>query len=72
VEDHPAHRNPRLKGLQQVPGDGLSLAVLIRSQVELGGVFQECLELGDLLLLVGRDDVERLEPVVDVHAEACP
>ena len=72
VEDHPAHRHARLQRLQQMPGDGLALAVLIRREVELAGVLQQRLELGDLSLLVSRDDVERLEAVVDVDAEARP
>ena len=72
VEDHPADRYARLQRLQQVPGDGLALAVLIRREVELGGVFQQRLELGDLGLLVGGDDVERLEAVVDIYAEPGP
>ena len=59
VEDHPAGRDLRLELLQQVPGDGLALAVLISGQVELVGVLEEPLELGDLRLLVAGDDVER-------------
>ena len=72
VEDHPPDRDARLEGLQQVPGDGLALAVLIRREVELAGVLQQRLELGDLRLLVRGDDVERLETVVDIDAEAGP
>ena len=36
VEDHPPDRHPRLERLDQVPGDRLALAVLIRGEVELG------------------------------------
>ena len=56
----------------QVPGDGLALAVLVRGEVELVGVLDQRLELADLLLAVRADDVERLEVVVDVDAEARP
>ena len=61
-----------LQRLDQVPRDGLALAVLIRREVELVGVLDQRLELADLLLAVGADDVERLEVVVDVDAEAAP
>ena len=72
VEDHPGDRDPGLELLEQVPGDGLALAVLVSGQVELVGVLEQRLELGDLGLLVAGDDVERLEVVVDVDAEPGP
>ncbi len=72
VEDHPLGRHLRLELFLQVPGDGLALAVLVSGEVELVGVLEQRLELGDLLLLVGRHDVERLEVVVDVDAEPRP
>ena len=59
----------RLEHLEQVPRDGLALAVLISGEVELVGLLEQPLELGDLLLLVGVDDVVGLEAVVDVDAE---
>ncbi len=72
VEDHPLHRHGRLQRLQQVPGDRLALAVLVCGEVELAGVLDQGLELADLGSLVGSDDVERLEAVVDVHPESRP
>ena len=69
VEDHPPDRHGGLEGLEQVPGDRLALAVLVSGQVELVGVLQQRLELADLLLLVGVDDVVGLEVVLDVDAE---
>ena len=72
VEDHPAGGDLRLQFLEQVPGDCLALAVLVSGEVELVGVLQQRLELGDLLLLVAGDDVERGEVVVDVDAEPSP
>ena len=69
VEDHPLDRDLGLEHLQQVPGDGLALAVLVGREEELVGVLERPLELGDLLLLVGVDDVVRLEAVVDVDGE---
>jgi len=40
----------------------------VRCQVDLVYVLEDLLELGDLFLLVGRHDVQRLEPVVNVDA----
>ena len=72
VEDHPADRDLRAQRLDQVPGDGLALAVLVRREVELVGVLDQRLELADLLLAVGADDVERFEVVLGVDAEPRP
>src|SRR5262249_17670861 len=72
VEDHAPGRDLRLQLLEKVPGDRLALAVFIGGEQELVGVLEQVLELGDLLPLVGVDDVERFEVVVDVHAEAGP
>ena len=51
-------RDLGLELLEQVPGDGLALAVLISGQQELVGVLEQALELGDLLLLVAVHDVQ--------------
>ncbi len=72
VKHHPPGRHLGLELLEQVPRDGLALAVLISSEVELIGVFEQGLELGDLGLLVGVHDVERAEVIVDVDAEPRP
>ena len=72
VEDHPVHRHLRLEHLEQVPRDGLALAVLVSREVELVDAGERGLQLRDLLALVRVDDVERLETVVDVDAEAGP
>ena len=72
VEHDALDRDVGLELVEQVPGDGLALAVLIRREHELVGVLEELLELGDLRLLAGRDHVDRLEVVVDVDPEACP
>jgi hypothetical protein len=58
VEHHPLDRDARLEGLQQVPGDGLALAVTVRREVELVDVLEQALEFGDGGLLLGADDVE--------------
>ena len=72
VEDHPAVRHLGLEFLQQVPGDGLALAVFIGGEQEFVGVLEQALELGDLLALVAVHDEQRLEVVVDVDAEPGP
>ena len=69
VEHHAVHRHLGLQGLEQVPGDGLALAVLICGEVELVSVLEQPLELGHLLSLVDVDHVVRLEPAVDVDGE---
>jgi hypothetical protein len=46
VEDHPLDRDLGLERLEQVPGDGLALAVLIGGEEELVGVLEQVLELG--------------------------
>ena len=72
VEDHAADGDLGLEHLEQVPGDGLALAVLVRGEQQLVGVLELALQLGDLGALVGVDDVQRLEAVVDVDAEPRP
>ena len=71
VEHHPPHRHLRLQLLEQVPGDRLALAVLVRREQELVGVPQLALELGDDALLVRVDDVLRLEALLDRRRRAC-
>ena len=61
VEDHAPDGHLRLQHLEQVPGDRLALAVLVRREQELVGALELLLELRDRLLLVRIDDVERLE-----------
>ena len=70
VEHHAPDGDLGLEDLQQVPGDGLPLAVLISGQVELVGLLEEPAQFRDLLLLVGVDHVVGLEPVLDVDGEA--
>ena len=55
-----------------MPGDRLALAVFVRREQELVDVLELRLQIGDDLLLPRVDDVERLEVVVDVDAEARP
>jgi hypothetical protein len=58
-----------LEDLEQVPGDGLALAIAIRGEVQGVGLLEQPLELRDLLLLVRVHHVVRLEVVLDVHRE---
>ena len=74
VEHHPLHVDPlgRLQHLLQVPGNRLSLAVLVGRQIQDVRLGEQFPELGDLLALVGSDHVERFEAVLDVDAESRP
>ena len=72
VEDHPLDRHLRLQGVQQVPGDRLALAILVRGQIQLVRPGQQRLQLRDLGPLLGRHDVDGLEVVLRVHAEPGP
>ncbi len=72
VEHHSVHRHLGLERLQQVPGDGLALPVLVGGEEELVRVLEQCLELGDLALLFRTHDVQRGKAVVDVHPEPRP
>ncbi len=72
VEDHALDRHSGAQHLEEMPGDGLSFAVLVGGEYEFARIFHQLLELADLLGLLGRHDVERFEPVVDVDAQAGP
>jgi hypothetical protein len=72
VEDHPLDRYLGRQHLVEVPGDRLPLTVLVRCKVELVGLLHEALQVRDDRLLLGGDDIEGLEPVVDVDAEPRP
>lgn len=69
VEDHAVDGDLGLEDFLEVPRDGLALAVLISGEEELVGFGQQLLELPDLSLLVRIHHIDRLEIVLDVHAE---
>ena len=69
VKHHSAHGHLRLQHLEQVPGDRLTLAVLISCEPQLVRIFQGPLELGDRLLLVRVDHIIRSEVLVDIDGE---
>ena len=52
-----------------MPGDRLALAVLVRCEQELVRLGELLLQIRDDALLVGVDDVVRLELAIDVDAE---
>ena len=72
VEDHPFDGHRGGEYLEQVPGDGLALAVLIRREQEGVGPGEQLLELGDLRALIGVDDIEGGISVIDVDPEPRP
>ncbi len=59
VEREALHGNLGLEHLEQVPRDGLSLAVLIGGEVDLGRVLELGLDLGDDLLLLRAHHIVR-------------
>ena len=72
VEDHAPDGHLGLEHLEQVPRDRLPLAILVRREQELVRIGELLAKLRDRLLLVGIDDVERFEFVLDVYTEARP
>src|SRR5688500_7841977 len=55
-----------------MPCDGLTLAILIGGDVDLGSRLDKLLQLLDLVLLPGRDDVQGFEVVVYVDPKPSP
>ena len=74
VEHHPldGHGLRRAEHLEQVPGDGLPLAILVGCEIELVGLLHQSLQMAQMVALVAVDDVQRLEVVVDVDTDAGP
>ena len=72
VKDHPGSVFGESQDLAEVPGDRLPFAVLVRSQEDFVCVAGQPLEGGYLGLLLGRDDVDGLEPIVDIDGEVRP
>ena len=72
VEDHPAHRNLGLEFVEQMPGNGLSLAVTIGGEQKFVGLLEQALELTDRRPLLRGDDVDGSELVVNIDAGARP
>ena len=69
VEHHPPDGHLRLQHLDEMPGDRLALAILVRREQELVRLGEPFLQVGDDLLLLGIDDVVRLEALLHVDAE---
>ena len=72
VEDHAPDGHLGLEHLDEVPGDRLALAILVRREQELVGGLELAAEVADDALLPGIDDVEGLEVVLDVDSEPGP
>ena len=69
MKNHSLNRNLGLQHLHQVPGNGLTLAVFIGSEIELVCVFQGGLQVANGFALAGRNGIHRLEVVFDVYRE---
>jgi hypothetical protein len=72
VEHHAPDRHLRLEHLDEMPGDGFALTILVCRQIDLVRPRQQLLELLDLALALLGDDIEGLEPVVHVDTETGP
>jgi len=72
VEDHALVRDLGLQLLDQMPRDGLALAVFIRCQDEFVDARHLRLQVADGRLLVGLHHVEGLEVLLDVDAGTRP
>ena len=57
------------ESLEEVPGDGLSLSVLIGREPYCGSACRRFLELRHDLLLVGRYDILRSEVPFNIHTQ---
>ena len=72
VEDHALGGHLGLELAQEVPGDGLPLAVTVGGEQQFVALGEVGLELAHRGALLGVDDVERLEVVLDVDTGAGP
>ena len=72
VKDHTFDRDLWIEYFEKVPRNGLTLTILIRCEIELVAVLQQRLQLLDLILLVRRNHIERLEVIVDIDAHPGP
>ena len=74
VEHHAldGHVGRRVEHLEQVPGNGLALTILIGGEEQLVGVTHQTFEFGHLLFLLGGHHVHRFEPVEHVDAVTGP
>ena len=72
VEHQHEVRHLRLEFLQQMPSDGLSLAVFVGGEIQGVGFFELVFQEFDLFHLAGWDDVNRGKIVVDVDAQIRP
>ncbi len=72
VEHHPLYLHLGIEDLEEVPSDGLPFPVLVGGQIQHVGLLEQALEGPDLLLLLGGDDVQRLEVVLGVDSQASP
>ena len=52
-----------------MPGNRLSLAILISCQIKFVGFFQSLLKVAYSLLFIASDNVVRLEIIINVNAE---
>ena len=72
VEHDAANGHLRFQQLEEMPADGLTLPVRIGRKKNFRCALQGCLHVTDGTLTVRRDDVIRLEIVLNVHCHRTP
>jgi hypothetical protein len=72
MEHHAPRRNLGLQFLHQVPGDRLAFTITVGGEQQFIGTYQCVLEGTDRCPLLGVDDVESLEAIVDIDAGPGP
>ena len=72
VEDHSTNRHLRLQHLEQMPCDGLALAVLVSGQQEFVGTREQLLQFCDALLFAVVHHVVGKETIIGVDRKFGP
>ena len=72
VKNQAMDRHLRVEHFAEMPTNGLPFAVFVRRQIEIGGLLQSGLQLADLLDLLRRNDVDRVEVLCGIHSQVGP
>ena len=71
-EDHALDRDLGLQDLGEVPANAFAFAVFVGREDEFVGLLEGRFEFADQLLFLGGDDIQGVEPGIDVDPEAGP
>ncbi len=72
VENQAVHGHLGFEDFAQVPADRFPLAVFVGREIEVLGRLQCLPQLGDMGFFVRGNDIQRLEVLLDVHAQPRP